>query len=155
MINDHGEDRSENSRRRPGTSGAPERCRIGPMVARASGVTMPTVEERLVAVEARLNEMTDLRIAISAMRDEMRQRFEQVDSRFGQIDRRFEQIDHRFERFDQRFEVTDQKIDRSFTTLDQKIDRQFLALDQKVDRNTMWLAGVQITLLIAILAAFI
>lgn len=80
---------------------------------------MPTVEERLAAVEARLDTMTDLRTLIVEMRDDMtrrivdtrddltrrivetredmNRRFDQVEGRFDQVDRRFEQVDRQFE----------------------------------------------------------
>ena len=45
----------------------------------------------------------------------------------------------------------DAKVDRHFGLLDQKISSQFGTLDQKASRQFLWLAGFQLTTLLAII----
>ncbi len=90
---------------------------------------MPTIEERLVSLETKVEMIGDLRTLIVDLRDEMIRRFEQVDRRFEQVDRRFEAIDRRFELVDQRFAQVNHRIDWHLT----------------------WLIGLQITLILGVL----
>lgn len=64
------------------------------------------------------------------------------------MDRRFDAIE---QRMDRRFEAIDQR----FATVDQKIDKRFGDLDMKMSRQFMWLAGMQVTTLAAVLAALV
>jgi predicted nucleic acid-binding Zn-ribbon protein len=59
---------------------------------------MPTVDERLASLEAKVEAITDLRAVVLDMRAEMHQRFAQIDQRFAQIDQRFAQIDAKIDR---------------------------------------------------------
>ncbi len=45
----------------------------------------------------------------------------------------------------------DAKVDRHFRVLDRKILSQFATLDQKASRHFLWLAGFQLTTLLAII----
>ena len=56
----------------------------------------------------------------------------------------------------------DQKVDRRIDALDQKVDRfreelssRIDALDQKFSRYFLWLIGIQITILLAIIATLL
>jgi chromosome segregation ATPase len=49
---------------------------------------------------------------ISALREEMAQRFDQVNQRVDQVNQRVEQVNQRVERIDQRSEQTDQRVER-------------------------------------------
>ena len=64
------------------------------------------------------------------------------------------------EKLDRRFEALEQKVDGCFGALDQKVDRfreelagQIRALDQKFSRHFLWLAGFQLTTLLAVVGA--
>ena len=59
------------------------------------------------------------------------------NTRFDQLERRFDQLERRFET---RFDV---------------VERRFEALDDKVARHFTWLAGIQVTTLVAILGALL
>ena len=119
---------------------------------------MATLEERVGLMEGRVGEhsrtLDAFKAAVVHLQERMDQRFEQIDQRFEQIGRRFEQIDRRLlaleQRFDQRFAGLDQRLN----ALDDKIDRGTGALDAKISRQFLWLAGVQVTTLAAIVAAF-
>ena len=52
-------------------------------------------------------------------------------------------------------EHLDEKVDRRFDLLDQKVDRHFDLLDQKFSRHFLWLPGVQVVTLIAIVGALV
>jgi len=89
----------------------------------------------------------ELAARISSLEQSINARFESIDQRFESIDQRFESIDQRFESIDRRFEAIDQR----FEAINGRID----ALDDKVSRQFMWLVGIQITVLIAVVSALI
>jgi uncharacterized protein (DUF3084 family) len=90
---------------------------------------MPSVEERLAAVEAQVQDHTH---ALSDVRDAIQHLEQRMDARFDAIDQRFEANDRRFE------------------ALERRVDR----LDDKVSRQFMWTVGIQITVLLAVVSAF-
>jgi len=63
---------------------------------------------------------------------------EAVSSLEARMDRRFEAVDRRFEAIDRRFEAIDQRLE---------------GLDAKMSRQFVWLVGLQVTSLIAIVGA--
>jgi len=77
---------------------------------------VPTIEERMAAVEARLDTLGDLRALVIELREDMHRRFDAVDRRFDAVDRRFEAVDRRFEFNNQRFESLIEREDRHFRT---------------------------------------
>ena len=95
---------------------------------------MPTVEERITAVEGKIDAIADLRAVVgkfradmrqelAAVRTEMRQQFAEVRT---DLNRRSEQVDRRLE-----------------------------VLDHRVERHFMWMVGIQFTVLIAVIVALI
>jgi hypothetical protein len=56
------------------------------------------------------------------------------------MDARFDGVDRRFDIIDRRFEAVDRRIDR---------------LDDKVSRQFVWLVGIQVTTLVAIVGALL
>lgn len=72
------------------------------------------------------------------------------------MDRRFEAVDRRFEAIDRRFEAVDLRFDgvyRRLLAIEQKLDLRTDALEHKMSHQFMWLVGVQVTTLAAIVAA--
>ncbi len=61
--------------------------------------TAPRISDREI-IEA----LTEIKVGQKALKELMKERFEQVDKRFEQVDKRFEQVDKRFEQVDKRFE---------------------------------------------------
>lgn len=112
-------------------------------MAARSGQERLTVVERNVAENARGIE--GLREAVVELGARMDRGFAAVDRRFETIDRQFEVIDRRFEAIDRRFEA----IDRRFETM----DRRFEAMDQKQSRQFLWIVGIQITTMLAVVGA--
>jgi uncharacterized coiled-coil protein SlyX len=62
-----------------------------------------------------------------------------------------QRMDRRFEAVDQRFTALEDKMDRRFTEVDHRID----GLDAKMSRQFLWLVGVQVTTLAAMVAALV
>ena len=60
-------------------------------------------------------------------RQDMLERFSQVDKRFSQVDKRFEQVDKRFEQVDKRFEQVDKRLEKVIESIDNlgnKLDKR-------------------------------
>jgi len=91
---------------------------------------MPTLDERVAYLEGQVNEQSHAHLDI---RDAVRSLEHRVDARFEAIDRRFEAIDRRFD------------------TVDRRLD----SLDDKVSRQFVWLVGIQVTTLVAIVTALV
>ena len=93
---------------------------------------MPTVEERLVALEAKSDtyamSTADLRSAVTEFRGDVNRRFAEIQE---QMNRRFEHVDFRFE-----------GVDRRFVDLLAHMHQRFDAVDQKMDRHFTWLVGI-------------
>ena len=91
---------------------------------------MPTIEERVAFIEGQMSEQShaliELRDAVRHLQDAVRHLDQKMDGRFDLVDRRFEAVDRRFE------------------SMDDKISRQFV-----------WVVGVQVTTLVAIVGALL
>ena len=98
---------------------------------------MSTIEERVAFIEGQVSEQSHARIEV---REAVRMLEHRVDGRFEAMDQRFEAIDRRFEAVDRRFDTVDRRID---------------ALDEKLSRYFVWLVGLQVTTLVAIVGALL
>ena len=95
---------------------------------------MPTIEERVAFLEGRVTEHTR---GIDGLREAMA-------SLEARMDRRFEGVDRRFESLEQRLHAFEDRVGRRFDDLDAKISRHFV-----------WLVGIVVTAMAAMLAAVI
>jgi chromosome segregation ATPase len=102
---------------------------------------MPTLEERVAYLEGQVSEQSHAQMEI---RDAVRSLERRVDVRFEAVDRRFEAVERRFESLEQRMEAR-------FDTVDRRID----SLDDKVSRQFVWMVGIQVTTLVAIVGALL
>jgi chromosome segregation ATPase len=113
---------------------------------------MPTLEERVAYLEGQVSEQSHAQMEI---RDAVRSLEHRVDVRFEAVDRRFESLEQRmearFESLEQRVEARFEAVDRRFDTVDRRID----SLDEKVSRQFVWMVGIQVTTLIAIVGALL
>src|SRR5713101_7232592 len=142
---------------------------------------MPILEERVAFLEGRVGEHAQMlkgiresmfsleqgvQQAIAHLEERMDRRFELVDRRFLGLEQRVtaldQKLDHLMVRVDQRFEAIDQKfagLDQKIVNLDQKfdqkLDQKITGLDQKLARHFMWLVGMQVTALVAIVATLL
>ena len=98
-----------------------------------------TIDTRVAFLEGQVGEH-------SRMVQDVRQTVSGVEDRLG---RRFESFERKLE---ERFALLDQKLDQRFASVDQRfaaIDQRFAAIDQRFG----WLVGIQLTTLVAIVAA--
>jgi uncharacterized coiled-coil protein SlyX len=95
---------------------------------------MSTLEERVAYLEGQVSEQSH---GLVDVRDAIRRLEERMDARFDAIERRFE--------------TTDRRIDG----LDDRVSRQWESLDGKMSRQFVWLVGMQVTTLAAILVAVV
>ena len=100
------------------------------------------VEERVARLEGQVMEQANMMNAVlGAVRDlekRMGARFAQMESRFTLLEGRFNQVDSRFLQVDNRFLQIDDRISQ----LDAKMSRQFI-----------WLVGLIVTILVAVVGA--
>ncbi len=128
-------------------------CQMAGDDGKVREVAVVRLEERVAVLEGALREqagmMAGIREAIVSLEERIDRRLEGLEQR---MDRRFESIDQRFVGIDQRFVSIDQRfvaIDQRFVATDLRID----ALDAKVSRQFMWLVGLHVTTLVAIVVA--
>lgn len=95
---------------------------------------MPTLEERVAYLEGQVSEQSH---AMLEVRDAVRDLERRLDVRFEAIDRRFENVERRID------------------TLDAGLSRRVDALDDKVSRQLIWVVGIQVTTLVAIVGALL
>ena len=91
---------------------------------------MPTLEERVAYLEGQVSDHSH---ALMEVRDSVRHLELRMDARFEAVDRRFEAVDRRFD------------------TLDRRID----GLDAKLSSHFIWLVGILVTTLVAMVAALL
>ena len=91
---------------------------------------MPTVEERLASLEARMDAMSDIRNLIAELRGDMNARFVDVTGRFTELRN---DMNGRFD----------------------DVNRRLAALDENGDRHFTWLVSTQVALLLAVVGALV
>jgi chromosome segregation ATPase len=95
---------------------------------------MPTVEERISAVEAKVDAIAELRTDMnrqfSELRTDMNQQFSEVRS---DMNRQLSEVRSDMDQLTRRVDV----------------------LDQRMERHFMWMVGIQFTVLIAVIVALI
>jgi chromosome segregation ATPase len=98
---------------------------------------MPAAEERLTLLEVKMQEVGTTLVRIEGILAGMHQMIISLDQRVEKLDQRVDRLDQRMERLEQRVETLDQRSDK----LDARVEKQFL-----------WVAGIQMTTLITIMA---
>jgi hypothetical protein len=131
---------------------------------------VPTFEERVAYLEGRVDEhsrsVDGIREAVVSSEhradarfislDQRLEAFEQrADARFVSLDQALVSLEHRadarFISLDQRLEAFEQRVDRRFEGVERRLD----GLDEKVTRYFVWLVGVLVTTLAAVVAAVV
>ena len=105
---------------------------------------MDTVEERVAYLDGRVEEHSQM---VNGIREALASLESRVEKRFEQVDKRFEQVDRRFEQVDQRFLHLEERMDRRFEQVGLRLE----SIDAKMSRQFVWLAGMLVTTLIAML----
>jgi len=111
---------------------------------------MPTIDERVAYLEGKVEEHSH---GFAELREMVIHLDQKIDRRLDAVDRRFEALDLRFERLEQRL---DQRIDgvaQKVEALDAKIGLGLMRLDDKMSRQFLWILGVQVAVLIAVVGA--
>lgn len=95
---------------------------------------MPTFEERMAYLEGRVEEHSR---NVDGIREAVANLERRTDARFEAFEQR---VDHHFEAVDRRFEG---------------LERRLGGLDEKMTRYFVWLVGMQVTTLAAVVAALV
>ena len=91
--------------------------------------------------------MSEQSQTMTEIRDVLRHLEQRIDGRFEGVENRFQGLETRFDSIDRRFDI----VDRRFEAVDRRID----GLDAKVSRQFVWLVGIQVTTLVAIVGALL
>jgi hypothetical protein len=94
-------------------------------IERSQLVTVPILDGRLAAVNARFDRV-DARFA------EMEARFQKVDARFAEIEVRFQKVDARFDAVDARFNKMDARFDKIEARFE-KMEARFGQVEARID----------------------
>ena len=113
---------------------------------------MPTVEERVAYLEGMLGEHTR---GLTELRDMLIH----LDSRVSRLDQK---LDRRIDALDQKVDRRVDGVDRKLDALDRKVDHfreelsgRIAGLDQRMSRQFLWLLGVQVAVLLAVIGALV
>ena len=106
---------------------------------------MPTSVERLAYIEGRVEEHSR---NVDGIRDALVSLERRTDARFVGLEGRIDSLERRI---DTRLDG----VERRLTVMDTKIDLTRDALDQKMSRHFLWLVGIQVTTLVAIVGALL
>jgi uncharacterized protein YPO0396 len=123
-----------------------QRTRLARRVLAA--VSMPTVEERLAALEARVSSVPDVSQRCTELRSDMNIRFAQVNGRFSELR---DDFNLRLGEINARFDVLHNDVNHRLD----EVSRGFADLDVKGDRQLAWLVGTQVAVLLAVVAALV
>jgi len=98
---------------------------------------LPTIEERVSFLEGQLSEQSH---TLQELRGDIQRLEARMDARFEAVDRHFDAVDRRFEAIGGRFDA---------------VDRRFEGLGGKMSTQFLWLVGIQVTMLVAIVGALL
>ena len=117
---------------------------------------MPTFEERLAYIEGRVEEHSR---NVDGIRDALVSLERRTDARFDSLERRtdarFVGLEGRIDSLERRIDTRLDGVERRLNVMDTKIDLTRDALDQKMSRHFLWLVGIQVTTLVAIVGALL
>ncbi len=108
-----------------------------------------SIEERVAYLEGRVEEHSRAWKDIAERLDRVEKRIDALDQRLSsRIDALDQKVDRFREELSSRIDALDGKVERFREELSSRID----ALDQKLSRYTLWIIGIQVTILLAIVA---
>lgn len=131
---------------------------------------MPTVDERLASLEARMDALPELRNLITELRGDMNAQFADVR---GNMNARFTdlrtEMNARFIELRADMSVRSADVNTRFVDVNARltdwredmnrrfdeVSRRFAALDQKGDRHFHWMVSTQVALLLAVVGALV
>jgi hypothetical protein len=120
---------------------------------------MPTIEERLTSLEARMDSMSDLRNMPTELRGDMNGRLTELR---GDMNVRFAQVNGRFSELREDINARAGEVSGRFTEVTshfvrswEEQNRLFDALDRKLDRNFRWVFSLQVAALLLTLGLIV
>jgi chromosome segregation ATPase len=126
-------------------------------------VAQETLEVQVAYLRGKVEEHSqgyaDIREAIQRLTERVTFLDQKVDRFRDELSGRIDALD---QRLSGRIDALDQKMDRfreelsgRIEALDQRLSGRIDALDQKVSRQFLWLIGVQVTVLLAVIGALL
>jgi chromosome segregation ATPase len=119
-------------------------------------VAQKTLEERVVYLEGKVEEHSrgyaDIRERLTFLDQKVDRFREELAARIDALDQK---VDRFREELAARIDALDQRLSGRIDALDQRLSGRIDALDQKVSRQFIWLVGIQITVLVAVVGALI
>lgn len=106
---------------------------------------MPTLEERVAYLEGKTEEH-------SRGHADIREGFQHLEQRLTFLDQK---VDRFRDELAARIDALDQRLSGRIDALDQRLGARIEALDQKVSRQFIWLVGIQIMVLLAVIGALL
>ena len=85
----------------------------------------------------------------------LEERVAYLEGKVEEHSRGLEDLKHLIINLDQKVDRFREELSSRIDALDQKVDRRIDALDQKFSRYFLWLIGIQITILLAIIATLL
>lgn len=113
---------------------------------------MPTVEERVAYLEGRVEEHGR---GMAGLGDAVVQFTQRMDGLDLKIDRVREELGGRIEAIDMKIDRFREQLVGRIDAVEQKITGRLDGLDQKLSRHFLWLVGVQVTVLLAVIGALL
>lgn len=111
---------------------------------------MSTVEERLAYLEGRAQEHSHVIDDFREVGNRLERRMDGLEQRMDGLAARIDAVDQKVDRFREelsgRIDALESKFDKRFAG----IDARFTALDDKLSRVFVWVVGVQVTVLLAV-----
>jgi len=104
-----------------------------------------SLEERVAYLEGRVEEHSHVWRDLLERLDRLEKRVDTLDQR---LSARIEALD---QRLSANIEALDQRLSARIEALDQRLSARIEALDQKFSRYSLWIIGIQVTVLLSIL----
>ncbi len=119
-----------------------------------------SIEERVAYLEGRVEEHSRAWKDIAERLDRVEKRIDALDQKVdrfreelsGRIDALDERLSSRIDALDGKVERLREELSSRIDALDQRLSSRIDALDQKLSRYTLWIIGIQVTILLAIVA---
>jgi len=120
---------------------------------------MPTVEERLAFLEGRVQEhthgMNEFRSGVLRLDQRMDALDLKIDRVREELGSRIDALDLKVDRFREELGSRMDGLGARVDALDRKLDARFDSLDQKASRTFLWVVGVQMTVLLAVIGTLL
>jgi uncharacterized coiled-coil protein SlyX len=108
-----------------------------------------TIEERVAYLEGKVEEHSKAWVDLKEMIIHLDQK---VDRHREELSGRINALD---QKLDRRMDALDQRLSGRMDAIDQRLSGRMDALDQKFSKFLLWIIGVQVTTLLAMIAALL